>query len=49
MKNIMEGSDCSHLLQSKNNPFGVPMLERTRAKFNWPKVSDDSEKGRASF
>ncbi|XP_024362259.1 cysteine proteinase mucunain isoform X2 [Physcomitrium patens] len=36
-------------VKSKNNPFGVPMLERTRAKFNWPKVSDDSEKGRASF
>jgi hypothetical protein len=36
------------LSQSTSNPFGVPMLERTPAKFNWPKFSDESE-GKASY
>jgi KDEL-tailed cysteine endopeptidase len=34
-------------LKSKNNPFGVPMLDRTRAKFNWPVFTETSE-GKAS-
>lgn len=35
-------------LKSKSNPFGVPMLERTPAKFNWPKFTEESE-GKASY
>jgi KDEL-tailed cysteine endopeptidase len=35
-------------LKDKRNPFGVPMLERTPAKFNWPKFSFEEAK-KASF
>lgn len=35
-------------LKSSSNPFGVPMLTRTRAHFNWPKFTKELE-GVASF